>query len=137
MQRPGTTELVGLGQASDGNVVIGSGTETSLSSYLKIGPGIAALDTGGGVKNIYHEGFKPTAADVGALPLTGGTMTDLIAWGDGTKYINGSGVNIYLAAKEGTAYIEGKNNPVARVGSNDYPFYHTGNKPTAADVGAL
>ncbi|WMB74232.1 tail fiber domain-containing protein [Shewanella oncorhynchi] len=46
-------------------------TSTSLKSYLQVEGEIYA----DGNSRVYHTGNKPTSADVGALPLTGGTLT--------------------------------------------------------------
>uniref|UniRef100_A0AB39TZC8 Hinge connector of long tail fiber distal connector n=1 Tax=Aeromonas phage vB_AdhaM_G2 TaxID=3238786 RepID=A0AB39TZC8_9CAUD len=99
--------------------------------------------------DIYHVGNKPSAADVGTLTtaqintelnkklnLSGGIMTGAIRWDATDEYINAASNNIYLAAKTGTVYLESKNNPMVRIGSNDYTIYHTGNKPTAGDFNA-
>ncbi|HHW4400015.1 TPA: tail fiber domain-containing protein [Aeromonas hydrophila] len=71
MQRTGTTYQAGIGQGTDGMAVIGTGTETNLEAWLKVGPS-TLIFTG---NKVYHSGDKPTAVDVGALPLTGGIMT--------------------------------------------------------------
>ncbi|HHW4399904.1 TPA: tail fiber domain-containing protein [Aeromonas hydrophila] len=72
------------------------------------------------------------------LNLSGGTMTGAITWDiDTKKYINGSGNNMYVAAKLGRVYLEGASTPIVRIDSNDYSIYHAGNKPTAADVGTM
>ncbi|MFQ2266796.1 tail fiber domain-containing protein [Aeromonas hydrophila] len=138
MQRTGTTYQAGVGQGSDGMAVIGTGTETNLEAWLKVGP--STLNFTG--NKVYHSGDKPTAVDVGALPLTGGVMSGAIRWDiDTKKYINGSGDNMYVSAQNGRVYIEGKLNPAVRVitasGSTDYDIYHAGNKPSAADVGTM
>lgn len=138
MQRTGTTYQAGVGQGSDGMAVIGTGTETNLEAWLKVGPNTLNF-TG---NKVYHSGDKPTAVDVGALPLTGGVMSGAIRWDiDTKKYINGSGDNMYVSAQNGRVYIEGKLNPAVRAitanGSTDYDIYHVGNKPTAADVGTM
>lgn len=138
MQRTGTTYQAGVGQGSDGMAVIGTGTETNLEAWLKVGPNTLNF-TG---NKVYHEGNKPSSIDVGALPLTGGVMSGAIRWDiDTKKYINGSGDNMYVSAANGRVYIEGKLNPAVRLitstGSADYDIYHAGNKPTAADVGTM
>ncbi|MCR3907572.1 tail fiber domain-containing protein [Aeromonas hydrophila] len=138
MQRTGTTYQAGVGQGSDGMAVIGTGTETNLEAWLKVGP--STLNFTG--NKVYHSGDKPLPLDIGALPLTGGVMSGAIRWDiDTKKYINGSGDNMYVSAQNGRVYIEGKLNPAVRLitstGSTDYDIYHVGNKPTAADVGTM
>ncbi|MCC0180278.1 tail fiber domain-containing protein [Aeromonas hydrophila] len=134
MQRTGTTYQAGVGQGSDGMAVIGTGTETNLEAWLKVGP--STLNFTG--NKVYHSGDKPTALDIGALPLSGGTMSGAIRWDiDTKKYINGSGNNIYVAAQLGRVYLEGSTTPIVRIGANDYSIYHAGNKPTPAEIGSL
>ena len=172
---------------------------------------------GQGVYTLYHTGNKPTAAEVGALPLTGGTLTGdttfnqflkLNAWpnyGTGTANLwydannkvirvenatkltlNGTSVskeghthNNYLPLTGGTlsgavlldnnmgigskdtsgnikwlAWVDKSNitnfgdgtlksvinssiNPEVKIsGQGVYTLYHTGNKPTVAEIGA-
>src|SRR5690606_25819104 len=117
----GTTYQAGVGQGSDGMAVIGTGTETNLEAWLKVGP--STLNFTG--NKVYHSGDKPTALDIGALPLSGGTMSGAIRWDiDTKKYINGSGNNIYVAAQLGRVYLEGSTTPIVRIGANDYSIYH-------------
>ncbi|UYD58437.1 long-tail fiber protein [Aeromonas phage avDM14-QBC] len=70
------------------------------------------------------------------LDKSGGIMTGPIRWDAANEYINAASNNMYIAAKAGRVYLEGSANPMVRVGSTDSTIYHTGNKPTAGDVGA-
>ncbi|MGL5016114.1 MAG: hypothetical protein ACRC6V_17815 [Bacteroidales bacterium] len=90
----------------------------------------------GSWRELYSTGNKPTASDIGALPITGGVVSGSISW-DTDTYVNSVKNALYLASKAVRVYIEGKENPIARVGGVDYVFYHQGYKPTATDVGAL
>lgn len=62
-----------------GEVLFGAAkTGGDFSAYVRIGHSNTAFTFSPDAitqYKIYHEGFKPTAADVGALALTGGTMT--------------------------------------------------------------
>lgn len=118
---------------------------------------------------IYHQGFKPTAAEVEALPITGGTLTGgLQMTGDHSfRMTDTSSTNLRFTLSQGTGYLQaghstddanqkmilsginGKGltdfqvsmanntNPKVRWGSTQHQIYHQGNKPTAADVGAV
>lgn len=79
--------------------------------------------------------------DVNArVKKSGDTMTGSLALNASTKqisfvntnnYISASGNKVYLAANNGTdgrVVLEGKLNPMARVGSTDSELYHAGNK---------
>ena len=156
--------------------------------------------TYGGHK-VYTSFDKPTAAEIGALPISGGTLTGKInVPGESTFYngtyvdpwhgqecsikasghvgiggslkINeklafsnfgtGGGLNANIhnlalhsatgngqmitAANDNRIYVgnpntaltlESNSNPVVNVGGNQYHMYHTGNKPTAWDIGAM
>ncbi|MGL5964218.1 MAG: tail fiber domain-containing protein [Fusobacteriaceae bacterium] len=97
------------------------------------------IETGSGVLSINgHTGVVTLdASDVEAVPIDGGTMTDALFFDDSNKYVSFESDDIYLAAKDGVVYIEGKTDPIARVGSRDYKFYHEGKKPSAADINAV
>lgn len=106
-----------------------------------------------GSNYVYHGGRKPTAADVGALPISGGTMTGTI------KLKND---NIGIADHTGKRLIAGdftnEDDVVCKVGhqtthdrlglhaknvdgfyvhatDKSYNIYHEGNKPSKSDVG--
>lgn len=140
---------------------------------------------------VYHQGFKPTAADVGALPIAGGslggsvfvhpsapiaTVTGLTAAPLMRQFENVGVTSSFIpfghmSARAADGYVthlnfglykrgigtwDGSGMYVATGGSDGSPteffllgyggnithsrghtFYHTGNKPTAADVGAM
>lgn len=55
-------------RVSAGDTLIGTQVNGAWKGYLKIGPndGLKYYDIGGAARNVYHTGYKPTAADVGA-----------------------------------------------------------------------
>ena len=84
---------------------------------------------------VYTTLNKPTAADVGALPSSGGTLTgNLAVSGNGKQATLGTGQNdIYLSNSKSGGYLQLKDN--GTLSYNNNAIYHAGNKPTAADVG--
>ena len=114
---------------------------------------------------VYTSFDKPTAGEIGALPLTGGTLTgalginggkltfsNQIGGGQMSSLINcqelqnntGNGQmmtaynnTIYVGNPNTQLYLESLNNPILVRNGVDFTLYHTGNKPTANDVGAL
>lgn len=88
-------------------------------------------------KELYHTGKKPTANEVGALPISGGTLT-----GDLTcnKYLK---LNAWPEYGSGTAnfWFDGNNKTVEITNSTQLKLagnkvYHQGFKPTPGDIGA-
>ncbi|MGL5016115.1 MAG: hypothetical protein ACRC6V_17820 [Bacteroidales bacterium] len=111
-----------------------------------------AADPTQNIYKVYHEGFKPTTADIGALPITGGTV-------NGDLTVNGN-FHARNAVLVNTANVIGVDGSIARFGdasysrgfriaakdgnltvnpssSTSYRVYHQGFKPSAADVGAI
>ena len=86
---------------------------------------------------VYTTLNKPTAADVGALPLTGGTLTgDLYVSGNGKNVRLGTGGNdIYLNNTKSGKYLQLKDD--GTLAYSDSVIYHAGRKPTPAEIGAL
>lgn len=92
-----------------------------------------------------------SATNVGALPITGGTLTGVlnvprleisgtaagISYGSNKNIIrSGTGAAIVIGNFTDTTYIDSLNGDVKirAAGSTEYKVYHEGNKPTAADV---
>ena len=92
-------------------------------------------------------------SEIGALPIAGGTMTGAITMpnsnngkiletkSDGTVvdglYMTSSN-NLRLGNTTTPLYFYSSDNPKIKVGTGTaQTLYHTGNKPTAADIGAL
>ena len=86
---------------------------------------------------VYHAGSKPTPADIGALPLSGGTLTGtLTISGNGKNVRLGTGGNdIYLNNTKSGKYLQLKDD--GTLAYSDSVIYHAGRKPTPADIGAL
>lgn len=88
--------------------------------------------------------------DSAYLKLSGGTVTGNVAFNNNVgvqaKNTSGSAYDIakinssnqtYLGTESLPTIIASSSNPQAKVGSNSYTLYHTGNKPSASDIGAL
>ena len=109
---------------------------------------------------VYTSFDKPTANDVGALPIGGGTLTGSVcaevSGGPGLITRRTSNANsrtmVYASTAAGEHIFGGNNNGTVeptdfiRVGVNKlkyetggkvYDIYHSGNKPTAAAIGAM
>lgn len=109
-------------------------------------------------QKVYHPGNKPTAADIGAaasnhthsyLPLSGGTMTGTLALKPGGSTLTGTGIatgntqligtgtdTIYFGNPKTKIILESNSTPSVSVNGTTYTMYHTGNKPTASEIGA-
>ena len=101
--------------------------------------------------NKIENGIESAAKD--ALPLTGGTLTGSITLPNSTKgqikqtLSNGTATpTLYITNNDnlrvGSADISNvclycKTNPKASVNGTTYTLYHTGNKPTLGELGAL
>lgn len=126
------------------------GNDTAAGMYFDTDSAIYQVRYRGQQRNIYHEGYKPSSADVNALPITGGTLTGDLSIGTAgsiQRIYLGSSANTYIArssdsmfvaanATNGRVVIEGKLNPLARVNGQDYDIYHKGLKPTPEEIGA-
>lgn len=86
---------------------------------------------------LYHTNNKPTAADVRALPLSGGTLTgDLYVSGNGKNVRLGTGgSDVYLNNTKSGKYLQLKDD--GTLAYSDSVIYHAGRKPTPAEIGAL
>lgn len=107
--------------------------------YLKDEDKFSQIESGSTVISVNGKSGAITlnAADVGAVNKDGDTMSGALFWENDSKFISQSDQNLHFAARNGTAYIESKLNPIARVGGMDYNFYHTGNMPTPSAIGAV
>ena len=152
-----TGQHAGLGiSATPGEYLVGGATDGggTFSTYLRIGETTLTYSPAAEKQYmIYHQGFKPTAADVGAVSKAGDTVTGTLTL-DGIVNIKSSNLRIEnvnvigasstvvrvgdgdftrplnLNAKDGLVYVQ-------QPGDVEHQVYHTGYKPTATDVGAL
>ena len=107
---------------------------------------------------VYHAGRKPTVSEIGAaasshthsyLPLSGGTMTGTLALKLGGSTLTGTGIatgntqligtgtdTIYFGNPKTKIILESNSTPSVSVNGTTYTMYHTGNKPTASEIGA-
>ncbi|MGL6295786.1 MAG: hypothetical protein ACRC3K_05175, partial [Plesiomonas sp.] len=69
------------------------------------------------------------------LSKSGGVMTGPIMFNDQHKYISFNGNDTWVGAVQGAVILESVVNPMAAVGGQTHTIYHTGFKPTWADVG--
>ena len=95
------------------------------------------VNVGGREYQLYHTGNKPTAAAIGALALTGGTLTGALTISGNSKgVVIGTGSSdVYLHNSASGKYLQLKDNGILMYSDNK--VYHEGNKPTAADIGAM
>ncbi|UIS74277.1 hypothetical protein pA_gene0062 [Aeromonas phage phiA008] len=116
---------------------------------------IATIDYTGKLRTsnqgiLYGDRSKPTAADVGAVPVTGGTVSGVLGVTGELHlvgYSAGDMADIVWRAPDGTergrlwigGTIGADNSLTWRSGASGatYKIYHEGNKPTANDVGAV
>ena len=109
--------------------------------------------------NQMETGIADASMDIAkCLPLTGGTLTGNLAF---SKVGTGGGLNanihnlalhsttgngqmltaatdrIYVGNPNTNLTIESKTNPAVNISGTTYSLYHTGNKPTAWDIGAM
>ena len=86
---------------------------------------------------LYHTGNKPTANDVGALPIGGGTLTGVLSVSGNSKSISmGTGPgDVFISSSRSGKYLQLKDD--GTLSYDDKKIYHEGNKPTAAAIGAM
>lgn len=103
---------------------------------------------------IYTANSKPSPADLGVLPVSGGTLTGETIVANGVHLMTMTGTGAAVPNAKADVFYSGTDslsigsasqqtlfrssvNPTLRVGTGAaQTLYHTGNKPTAADVGA-
>lgn len=142
------TVVDGLYMTSSNNLRLGN-TTTPLYFYSSDNPKIKVGD--GTSQTLYHTGNKPTAADIGALSINGGTLKGHLYMNPEKDIItaNNYGMSGYLTDGTNHDYLllmDSNNN--VHVGWNnrkvvldcDYPvqrqdckLYHEGYKPTSID----
>lgn len=131
-----------LNISSGGNTVLGAGesannlrTLTNGENLYLTADGNIDLISGG---NAWADRKTVRIANDGNMYLNYGATSARLYFGSTTTYAARSGDNIFIAANGGSGkvYIEGKTNPIARVGGTDYEIYHWGNNPTPSAIGA-
>ena len=92
--------------------------------------------TYGGHK-VYTAFDKPTPAEIGALPIGGGTLTGVLSVSGNSKSISigTGGSDVYITNSASGKYLQLKDN--GTLSYDDKAIYHEGNKPTAAAIGAM
>lgn len=99
-----------------------------------------------GVNKIYHEGFKPTATDVGAVSKAGDTMSGSLEVRTKVVLRDANGIakatfgigsdrDIFINNVTSDKYLQLKDDGSLQYSNNR--IYHEGNKPTPEDVGAV
>ncbi|MFM5312206.1 tail fiber domain-containing protein [Aeromonas caviae] len=174
-------DMMAIFRTSGGGAILGAQTGGAWDGYIKVGKdaGFSYTPKGGSTEfQVYHQGFKPTPADVGAL-ASGGTAVnaggvklnyrwsalehdfndggntdqDLKFYWHGSANVNGptdgSGAK---TSGFGITYGNGVHGGQFELGYGSWPqfrslingnwsgwnkLYHTGFKPTPADIGAL
>lgn len=153
-----TSRIGGIGiygtDSTINKLYIGLGVEPWNNSGLQLTS--SAINFKG--NKIYHAGDKPTASEIGAaasnhthsyLPLSGGTMTGTLALKPGGSTLTGTGIatgntqligtgtdTIYFGNPKTKIILESNSTPSVSVNGTIYTMYHTGNKPTASEIGA-
>ena len=118
-----------------GNILkIGSADVPNVCIHSKNNPQVSVNGT---TYTLYHTGKKPTAADVGALALTGGTLTGALTVSGNSKnvVIGTGGSDVYVHNSASGKYLQLKDDGILMY--SDSKIYHEGNKPTAWDIGAM
>lgn len=119
--------------------------------YLQDTDAFTQIESGSGVTTVNGKSGAVTlnATDVGALDLaTGGSVggtvnlnapSKQVTFVNDKNYISMGGNNLHVAAlnSTGRVVLQGERNPLANVGGTDYTLYHTGNKPTPSEIGAV
>ncbi|WP_270818356.1 pyocin knob domain-containing protein [Aeromonas sp. Y318-3] len=127
---------------------VGKGSASALDLYSnELGVGLKITGGADGIfynnKKLYHEGNKPTAADVLAIPVKKPHLADWTSAPEmaGKRYVGGyqspDEVASYMSFGAGSGqrmdiFLDGE----MYVDEGRQKVYHPGNKPTAADVGA-
>lgn len=148
------------GSTGQGDSIIASEWNADAGNQFYMGynqPIVAIRRKGAGKwsdwSKLYHEQNKPTAADVEALSLKGGTMSGSINLNgsslNGVNQINsidgqniirrGGDTGVVVGNITGVTTLDCKAGTkiAVRDGGNTYQVYTTGNKPTAAELGVV
>lgn len=108
----GTSRTMMYASTTQGEHIFGGSNNGSLevTDYVRVTPGSLKYVTGGNTYEVYHTGKKPSATDIGALPLTGGTISgDLGITGAlqlaGVNALRSNGASTILSCKTGYMYF--------------------------------
>lgn len=106
------------------------------TDYIRVGVDKLKYETGGKAYDIYHSGNKPTAAAIGALPLSGGTLTGRLYVSGNSKTIGmGTGESdVFINNSRSGKYLQLKDN--GTLSYDDKLIYHTGNFNPATKLDA-
>ena len=110
--------------------------DTTIKSVINSSVNPEVNISGKGICTLYHTGNKPTAAEIGALSLTGGTLTgDLTISGNSKNVVIGTGgKDVYIHNSASGHYLQLKDDGMLMYSDNK--IYHAGNKPTSSEIGA-
>lgn len=134
--------VTGLFRLSDGAAIFGTQDGANWTGAIKVGKSDFVYTPNASTwYKVYHQGFKPTAADVGAFPITGGNLN-----GDLTLSTTSTDARdiIWLVngVEKGRLWLNdhggNENSLVWRKDASGLArkIYHEGFKPSAADIGA-
>lgn len=109
---------------------------------------------GDGKYQVYHQGFKPTPQDIGAISKNGDTVNGALVMSSGKVFVGSHNYGYCCNTREGSRdyvlYIDtdnkvhiGYNGRPVKIDSldivnkNNKRIYHEDNKPTATEIGAF
>lgn len=107
--------------------------------YLKDDNKFTQIESGSTVISVNGKGgaVTLTAEDLGAVKKSGDLLTGPILFSDNHKAIEAVGNDLKITANQGKVVIAAPQNPVAVVSGVEGILYHTNNKPTPNEIGAL
>lgn len=105
-------------------------------------------------RRYYHAGNKPTASEIGAaaashthddryirgnnilLSVESDILNSSALTTSRKQLIAGSADKVYAGNTSANLILESSSTPQVKMNNNFYPIYHSGNKPTASEIGA-
>ena len=82
------------------------------------------------------EGFKGSKLNIDVLSVEGDILNSSALTTSRKQLIAGSADKVYAGNTSANLILESSSTPQVRMNNNFYPIYHTGNKPTASEIGA-